>query len=62
MLILTRKQNERIVIEMMGETIEIVVTETSSNKARIGIKAPLEANIVRAELLNKPGIAEPASC
>lgn len=62
MLILTRKQNERIVIEMMGETIEIVVTETSSNKARIGIKAPLEANIVRAELLKKPGIAEPASC
>ena len=62
MLILTRKQNERIVIEMMGETIEVVVTETSSNKARIGIKAPLEANIVRAELLKKPGIAEPASC
>lgn len=62
MLILTRKQNERIVIEMMGQTIEVVVTETSSNKARIGIKAPLEANIVRAELLKKPGIAEPASC
>ena len=62
MLILTRKKNERIFIEISGETIEVVVTETSSNKARIGIKAPLEANIVRAELLNKPGIAKPASC
>lgn len=62
MLILTRKEDQGIVIEMCGKKIEVVVTRTDSNKARIGIKAPLEANIVRAELLKKPGIAEPASC
>ncbi|MBX7071989.1 MAG: carbon storage regulator [Pirellulales bacterium] len=47
MLVLSRKQGERIVV---GGNIEIIVTELSGNRVRIGVSAPLEVSIRRGEL------------
>jgi len=53
MLILSRKANESIVIEMegSGEPIEIIVTEMTANQVRLGIEAPRGCKIWRKELL-----------
>jgi peptide/nickel transport system permease protein len=42
MLILSRKTNESLVIEMEGmdEPVEIIVTELNANQVRLGIQAP----------------------
>ncbi len=47
MLILSRKKGESIRI---GEDIEIFVTEVKGDKVRLGISAPDEMKISRAEL------------
>lgn len=47
MLILSRKKGESIRI---GEDIEIVVTEVKGDKVRLGISAPEDTQISRAEL------------
>ena len=47
MLILTRKQNESIII---GDNIEIVVTRVSGNKVRIGVAAPRDIAVYRKEI------------
>ena len=47
MLVLTRKPGESIHI---GSGITITVTEVKGNKVRIGIDAPEEVSIFRAEL------------
>ena len=53
MLILSRKPNESLVIEMEGlsEPVEIVVTELNANQVRLGIQAPQGCKIWRKELL-----------
>ena len=53
MLILSRKANESVVIEIEGmdEPIEIIVTDLTANQARIGIKASAGCKIWRKELL-----------
>lgn len=48
MLVLTRKKNESIVI---GDDIEIVITEVAEDRVKIGIKAPKNFKIFRKELL-----------
>ena len=48
MLLLSRKQNESIII---NGNIEIVITEISQDRVRLGINAPREIEIVRKELL-----------
>lgn len=48
MLVLTRKLNEKIVID--GHT-EIQVLQVLGNRVKLGIRAPGSVNIVRAELL-----------
>lgn len=48
MLVLSRKQNERICI---GDDIEILVVEVLNGRVRIGIKAPREISIHRSEVL-----------
>ncbi|MEX1230236.1 MAG: carbon storage regulator CsrA [Planctomycetaceae bacterium] len=47
MLVLTRKPGETIII---GNDIELTVVEIRGNRIRLGIKAPLETPIQRAEL------------
>ena len=52
MLILSRKPNESLIIEMDGleEPVEIVVTELGPNQVRLGIQAPQGCRIWRKEL------------
>jgi carbon storage regulator len=65
MLVLTRKPGEQVVI---GGGITITVVSVVGNKVRIGIAAPDQVRILRAELLggqDEPaggdGLGEPAS-
>jgi len=47
MLSLTRKKGESVII---GDDIEIVVVDVSGDKVRLGIKAPDNISVLRAEL------------
>lgn len=47
MLVLSRKEGERIVI---GDNITLVVSKVSGNRVTIGIEAPREVKVVRGEL------------
>ena len=48
MLVLSRKSNEQILI---GDDIVITVIRIGENTVRIGIEAPKDVPIVRAELI-----------
>jgi carbon storage regulator len=48
-LVLTRKKNEKIVI---GNHIEVVVVDIRGEKVRLGISAPKEVTVHRAEVFN----------
>lgn len=50
MLVLARKKDEAIVI---GEDIEIIITEITEDKVKIGINAPKHMKIFRKELLEQ---------
>jgi carbon storage regulator CsrA len=54
MLVLSRKVGERIVID---GGIEVEVLAVSGNRVRLGIAAPRECQIRRAELLPATGAA-----
>lgn len=47
MLILTRKAGQGFLI---GDDIEITITEVSTDKVRVGINAPKNIKVLRAEL------------
>lgn len=47
MLVITRKVGESFYI---GDDVEVVVLECSKDKAKIGINAPKNVNILRKEL------------
>ena len=49
MLVLSRKATERVNI---GDSIVVTVLQITGNKVRLGIAAPREVHIVRAELEN----------
>jgi len=63
MLVITRKNNESILIEIPcpenltnsanaeKRTVEIMVLETTKDKVRLGVKAPREIKIMRNELV-----------
>jgi carbon storage regulator CsrA len=55
MLVLSRKTDEKIVI---GDDIEITVTQIQNGKVRIGVQAPKEVRILRGELVNAETIVE----
>ncbi len=55
MLVLTRKQQERIHI---GDNITITVVRIQGNGVRIGIEAPREVRVVRGEVAVKDALAE----
>lgn len=61
MLVLTRKQNERIVIGDGANAVVITMVDIGCGKARLGIEAPRETSIVREELLDKPRPKRPAA-
>jgi carbon storage regulator len=48
MLVLSRKKDEKV---MIGEGIEITVIEIRGDSVKLGIAAPREVKIYRAELL-----------
>ncbi|MHB1392776.1 MAG: carbon storage regulator CsrA [Clostridia bacterium] len=50
MLVLTRKKDECIVI---GDDIEIIITDIYEDKVKIGIKAPKSLKVFRKELLEE---------
>jgi len=50
LLVLSRKKNQSI---MIGEDIEIIITDVSDDKVRIGIKAPKSLKIFRKELIEE---------
>ena len=48
MLVLTRKENERI---MIGDHITVTVVRVQGDRIRLGIEAPPEVRVMREELL-----------
>ncbi len=63
MLVLTRKKSESVLIQLAGETIEVVLIKSNAGRIKIGINAPQKARIVRKEIANKiTGVADPAPC
>jgi len=52
MLVLARKENEKIRI---GDDIEIVVVRVRGNRVRLGITAPRSVRIDRQEVYEKNG-------
>ena len=50
MLVLSRREGQRITI---GSGIEIVVTQISGNRVKLGISAPPEVPVHREELLDR---------
>ena len=51
MLVLTRRESEKILIPDLGITLEIV--RIKGNNVRIGIEAPPEIRVMRGELLDR---------
>jgi len=51
MLVLSRKCNEKIILKVGEEEIEIVIVRIDPSKIRIGIEASDAVTIVRSELL-----------
>jgi carbon storage regulator len=47
MLVLTRKENESI---MVGDQIEIVITKVDSDRVKVGINAPSYVSVHRKEV------------
>ena len=56
MLVLTRKRSEMIQI---GDNIIINIVELSPHWVKIGIEAPDDVRVLRAELFGKPGPQHP---
>ena len=59
MLVLSRKEGERIVI---GDNITLIVSKVSGNRVTIGIEAPKDVKVVRGELnaaLSVPSTEKP---
>lgn len=53
MLVLSRKETERLFFDVGDVTITVHVIEIDRDKVRLGIEAPKEVKIMRAELVEK---------
>ncbi len=51
MLVLSRKQDEKIITKIGDEVIEYTILRIDNNKVRIGIKASSNVTILRSELI-----------
>lgn len=58
MLVISRKVSESILI---GDTIEVILSEISGDKAKICIKAPRDIPIMRRELVDTKNLNKEAS-
>lgn len=60
MLVLSRRENERI---RLGDSIVVTVVRLSGDKVRLGIEAPADVVVLREELESfaTPAAAVPAS-
>ena len=58
MLVVSRKKSESILI---GDDIEIIVTDIGAERVKIGIKAPKGVTILRRELLETEKLNREAS-
>lgn len=58
MLVVSRKKSESILI---GDDIEIIVTDIGAERVKIGIKAPKGVKILRRELLETEKLNREAS-
>ena len=58
MLVISRKVSESI---MIGDDVEVVVTEIGAERVKIGIKAPKGVPILRRELLETRDLNREAS-
>ena len=54
MLVLERKEGQRIILETSDGTVEIVLFNLQQGRAAIGIAAPETVNIIRKELITDP--------
>ena len=50
MLVLSRKENESIAIEVGGTRIVVLLKKIDGHRAKIGVSAPLNVAIVRTEI------------
>jgi carbon storage regulator len=55
MLVLNRKQGERVFI---GENIEVTVLEVQGNRVKLGFQSPIEVPIHREEVFKKLSFEE----
>ncbi len=58
MLVLSRRQSEKI---KLGDSIVVTVVRLSGDKVRIGIEAPADILVLRAELDDQSLAAAPAA-
>ena len=56
MLILSRKQGEKVVIPAIGVTLTVL--EVRGERIRLGIEAPLELTVLRQEVLDRDQLLE----
>lgn len=49
---MSRKRDEKILLQVGDENIELTVVRIDSNKVRLGIKADDNVTIIRSELLD----------
>ena len=56
MLVLSRKEGEKLVI---GDNITIVVSRVAGNRVTLGIEAPSDVRIIRGELKAQNRAAKP---
>ena len=54
MLVLSRKENERLIFPSLGISIE--VSQIRGNKVRLGIDAPADVPVLREELADLKGL------
>jgi carbon storage regulator CsrA len=62
MLVLSRRLNQKVVLPGLNVTVQVV--SLKAGVVRLGIEAPPEVQVLRAELLGRPapdsGVAGPA--
>lgn len=51
MLVLSRKKDEKIILQVGEEKIELVVVRIDANKVRLGVQASKQVTILRSELV-----------